>query len=108
VPESGLGRIRQILGSGPRQLPADHQQRYEMLKEELHSGSFLRIAEVLKDLAWRRDRKHHLTVRGKRLFDRAFTFLAGEVVGAQGKDVDVAEARISRTLGRSKAVASAM
>jgi RNA polymerase-interacting CarD/CdnL/TRCF family regulator len=79
-----------------------------MLKEELHSGSVFRIAEVLKDLAWRRDRKHHLTVRGKRLYDRAFSFLIGEVAAAQGQDVDVAEARISRTLSQSIATASAI
>jgi CarD family transcriptional regulator len=106
VPESRLSRVWRILRSDPRKLPSDHNERYEMLKDELHSGSVYRIAEVLRDLAWRRDRRQHLTIRGKRLYDRALEFLAGEVAAAQGEDVDAAESQISGTLSQTIVAAS--
>jgi CarD family transcriptional regulator len=107
VPQSRLSRIWRILRSRPKQLPSDHSQRYEMLKEKLYSGNALRIAEVLRDLAWRRERKKKLTVRGERLYDRGMELLAGEIAGTRHWDVDAAEDRISRTLSQNIATSPA-
>lgn len=101
VPQHRLGQIWRILRSEPTELPPDHKKRYEMLKDKVHSGDVFRIAEVLRDLAWRRKRKRKLTIRGKRVYDRGMEFLAGEIAGVQHRDVDVAERQISNTLSQS-------
>ena len=105
LPQSRLSRVWQILRSQPRKLPSDHNERYAMLKEEIQTGSAFRIAEVLRDLTWRRDEKRRLTTRGKRLYDRSLEFLAGEIAAAEGEEVDAAEAQISGTLSESLAAA---
>jgi CarD family transcriptional regulator len=108
VSQSRLSRIWRILGARPKELPSDHNKRYDMLKEKLRSGSILRIAEVVRDLAWRRERRKNLTVRGKRQYDRGIELLAGEIAGTRHGDVDAAEERISRTLAQSMATSPAM
>jgi CarD family transcriptional regulator len=103
VSRSRLSRILRTLGSAPKELPSDHNKRYEMLKDKLYSGSALRIAEVLRDLAGRRVEKKKLTTRGKRLYDRGMEFLAGEIAGVQHREVDLAENQITNTLSQSTA-----
>ena len=101
VSRSRLSRILRTLGSRPKDLPTNHNKRYEMLKDKLYSGNVLRIAEVLRDLAWRRERRKKWTTRGKRLYDRGMEMLAGEVASARHSDVDAAEYQITRTLEQS-------
>jgi CarD family transcriptional regulator len=101
VSRSRLGRIWHILRSSPEKLPPNHNKRYEMLKDKLYSGNVFRIAEVLRDLAWRKERTRNWTIRGKRLYDRGLELLAGEIAGIQRCDVDVAEDRISTALSQS-------
>ena len=101
VSQSRLSRILRILGSKPKELPTNHNKRYEMLKDKLYSGNALRIAEVLRDLAWRRERRRKWTIRGKRLYDRGMEMLAGELAGARHSDVDAAEYQITETLEQS-------
>jgi RNA polymerase-interacting CarD/CdnL/TRCF family regulator len=79
-----------------------------MLKEKLHTGNAFRVAEVLRDLAWRKERTHKWTVRGKRLYDRGLDFLAGEIASTQHGDVDAAERQISRALSQSMVTSPAM
>jgi RNA polymerase-interacting CarD/CdnL/TRCF family regulator len=52
-----------------------------MLKHELHSGNIFRIAEAVRDLAWRNERKRKWTTHGKRLYDQGMRLLAGEIAG---------------------------
>ena len=108
VSRSRLSRIWRILRSKPKKLHSDHSKRYEMLKEKLHSGNVFRVAEVLRDLAWRKERTHKWTIRGKRLYDRGLDFLAGEIASTQHGDVDAAEHQISRTLSQSVVTSLAM
>jgi CarD family transcriptional regulator len=108
VSQSRLSRIWRILRSQPKKLPSDHNKRYEILKDKLHSGNAFRIAEVLRDLAWRKERKRKWTIRGKRLYDRGIEFLAGEIASTRHGDVDAAEYQISRTLSQSIATSPVM
>jgi RNA polymerase-interacting CarD/CdnL/TRCF family regulator len=108
VSRSRLNRIWRILSSKPQKLPSDHRKRYEMLRDKLYSGSAFRIAEALRDLAWRKERKHKWTTRGKRLYDRGMELLAGEIASTQHGDVDGAAGQITRTLSQSMATSLTM
>jgi CarD family transcriptional regulator len=108
VSQSKLSRIWHILRSKPKTLPSDHAKRDEMLKEKLRSGNVFRVAEVLRDLAWRKERRRSWTTRGKRLYDRGMDLLAGEIAGTQHWDVDIAVQQISKTLSQSIATSPAM
>ena len=98
VSRSRLSRIMSTLGSSPSELPSDHNKRYEVLKDKLYSGNAVRIAEVLRDLAWRREQRKQLTTRGKQLYDRGMEMLAGEIAGARHSEVEAAASQITRTL----------
>jgi CarD family transcriptional regulator len=106
ISESKLKRVWGILRAGPRTLPSDHNKRYALLREKLHDGDIFEIAKVLRDLAWRQEKRRNLTVRGKRLYEESLELLASEVAGAQGSDFDIAEAQISDRLAASIAGAA--
>jgi CarD family transcriptional regulator len=106
ITQSKLKRVWRILRAGPRTLPSDHNKRYALLKEKLRDGDIFEIARVLRDLAWRQEKRRSLTVRGKRLYEESLELLASEVAGAQGSDFDVAEAQISDRLASSIAGAA--
>jgi CarD family transcriptional regulator len=108
VSQSRLSRIWRILRSRPKELPSNHNKRYEMLKDKLQSGSVFRIAEVLRDLSWRNAKKRKWTIRGKRLYDRGMELLAGEIAGSRHWEVDAAEDRISRALSQNMATSPVM
>jgi len=101
ITESKLKQIWSVLGADPNELPSDHNKRYDRLKTKLYSGDILEIAEVLRDLAWRREEKRRLTMRGKRLYNKGMEFLSAEVAGAQDSNVEEAESEISELLFRS-------
>ena len=82
-------------------LPDNHEQRCTLLDEKLSSGDVFAVAEVLRDLAWRREEKRHLTIRGKRLYERGMALLAGEVASVQESDLVDAEILISGVLDKS-------
>jgi RNA polymerase-interacting CarD/CdnL/TRCF family regulator len=106
ISESKLRRVWRILRAGPRTLPSDHNKRYALLKEKLHNRDILEVAKVLRDLAWRRENRQSLTIRGKRLYDKSLELLASEVAGAQGTDFDMAEAQIADRLAASMSSAA--
>lgn len=107
IPEKGLSRLWSILRAEPEDLPGDHKQRYELIQEKLQDGDFFQIAEVVRDLAWRREEKRHLTTVGKRLYETGLGFLATELAAVQGSDVDTAEGQIAQRLEASIASAVA-
>lgn len=108
VSQSRLSRVWRILTSKAKQLPTDHNKRYDALKEKLYSGNLLRIAEVLRDLTWRHEQKRKWTTRGKRLYDRGMQLLAGEIAGSRHWDLDAAQDHISRALDHSIASSQAI
>ena len=106
ITRTRLKRVWRILRAGPRTLPSDHNKRYALLKEKLLDRNIFEIAKVLRDLAWRRENRRSLTIRGKRLYEESLELLASEVAGAQGSDFDIAEAQISDRLAASIADAA--
>jgi RNA polymerase-interacting CarD/CdnL/TRCF family regulator len=98
IPKSELHRVWRILSSDPEVLPSDHNERYAVLKEKLHGGDALEVAEALRDLAWRREQKRSLTTEGKRLYELAMRFLSAEIAVAEGSDMSRIEGQISQSL----------
>jgi CarD family transcriptional regulator len=101
VVEAKLERVWRVLRGNPQTLPSDHEQRCTFLDQKLSSGDVFAIAEVLRDLAWRREEKRHLTMRGNRLYERGMALLAGEVASVQHRDLVDAELLISGVLDKS-------
>lgn len=101
VSGSKLRQIWRVLSTKPELLPKNHKERYELVKQKFHSRDILQIAEALRDLAWRRSRKGHLTQRGKRLYEKAMKRLAGEMAVIQDKAASATQARISQRLNAS-------
>lgn len=91
IEPSEVERIWDLLRSEPEELPKNHKTRHKLLRDKLHAGDIFQVAEVLRDLSWRRKWEDHLTTRGKRIYKEALTFLAGEIAAA--KEIDVSEAK---------------
>jgi CarD family transcriptional regulator len=101
IPRSRVGQVWRVLRADPNALPSDHNKRYALLKDKLAGGDVFEIAEAIRDLAWRKKEKRHLTTRGKRLYERAMMLLASEIAGAQGEDLETAEIEIASKLSAS-------
>ena len=97
--KSQLGRIWRTLRADPETLPSNHKDRYESLQERLRGGDILQVAQVVRDMFWKDHRTRKLTIKGKQLYDRGLTFLAGEVAVVQGCGFAAAEAVILDILG---------
>jgi CarD family transcriptional regulator len=93
-----LGRVWRRLRAQPEILPSDHNERYRLVREKLHDGDILQIAEVLRDLSWKDCQGRKLTSEGKRLYDKGMRLLASEIAAAQGSDLTAAQVSISRAL----------
>ena len=77
-----------------------------MLEEKLYEGGLEQIAEVVRDLAARREMERRLTVRGKRFYQEGMRRLASEIAGAEGSDFATAESEIAETLQEPTASAA--
>jgi CarD family transcriptional regulator len=98
IPKSQVEQIWQVLFSSPDKLPSNHKTRYKFLKEKLHAGDVLQVAEVVRDLTWRQQKKDHLTTRGKRVYEEGIGFLSGEIAAAQNIDIMEADMKIRTKL----------
>jgi RNA polymerase-interacting CarD/CdnL/TRCF family regulator len=107
IPRSRLGRVWRVLRSDPSTLPKDYKKRYAQLTEKLYDASAVEVAQVLRDLAWRRERRNGFTIRGRRLYERGMDLLAGEVASTQGTDLSDAKVQISNVLDTSLATSTA-
>ena len=101
VAKDRLGRVWRVLRGDPNKLPKNHDQRCALLDEKLGSGEIVKIAEAVRDLAWRREERRRFTIRGKRLYERGMALLAGEVASVQESDLLDAEILISGMLDQS-------
>jgi len=106
IAQTKLRRVWRILRKDPRTLPSDHNRRYALLREKILDRDILEIAKILRDLAWRKEDRQSLTVRGKRLYEECLELLASEVAGAQGSEFDTAETQIVDRLDASIAASA--
>jgi CarD family transcriptional regulator len=101
ISRTRLSHLWGILRAEPQALPDEHKERYAVIEDRLQDGDIFQIAEAVRDLAWRREAKRHLTTIGKRLYETSLEFLASELAGVLGSDVDTAEAQIAERLEAS-------
>jgi len=101
IRQSRLNRVWRVLRAAPKKLPAYYKERYESVKSKLRTGDLLQVAEVVRDMAWRRKREGRLNTRGKRMYEEGIRLLAGEIAAAQGTDLLNAEAQVRGRLWES-------
>ncbi|MBN1584119.1 MAG: hypothetical protein JXA89_25640 [Anaerolineae bacterium] len=101
ISKSQLNRVWRILRAEPEPLPADHNERHQLLQEKISSDVFGVVAEAVRDMYWKDHRVRSLTIVGKRLYERGMMLLASEVAVVQGSDYAAAEAMIADILGAS-------
>ncbi|MGC9397302.1 MAG: CarD family transcriptional regulator [Anaerolineae bacterium] len=101
--KASLGSIWKTLAAVPQELPAEHKTRYKLLKEKLKTGNVTQVAEVIRDLAWRRitvDKKK-LNMPGQRIYDKAMRLLSGELAVTQEISVQTAKVQVEDMLEKS-------
>jgi len=101
IPPSKLNQVWHVLLAAPATLPADHKKRYQFLKDKLHTGDTIQVAEVVRDMAWRQEREGHLTTVGKRMYEEGMMLLAGEIAAVQDTELADAEVQIRARLRES-------
>jgi CarD family transcriptional regulator len=99
IQQSRLGCVWRVLRAKAEQLPKNYRTRHAALEPKLRSGDLFQIAEVLRDLAWRR-REDRLTTGDRRAYRKAMHFLVGEVAAVQHINVLDAEAQVRERLRR--------
>jgi CarD family transcriptional regulator len=103
ISESQVDRVWQALSAAPQELPKQHKNRYKLLKDKLQTGDITKVAEVIRDLRWRRMnlKKGKLNVPGQRIYKKALHLLAGELAVAQDIDLQSAKEQIDSMLDES-------
>jgi len=103
ISKAQVSRVWQALSAAPQELPKQHKKRYKLLKEKLQTGDITKVAEVIRDLQWRRLnlKKGKLNVPGQRIYKKAVHLLAGELAVAQDIDLPTAKDQIQDTLEAS-------
>ena len=92
-------QVWRVIRAQPEDLPQNHKTRHKVLQEKLHAGDIFLVAEVLRDLTWRKREEERLTTRGNRIYKEALTFLAAEIAAAQQVDVAEANSQVREKLG---------
>ena len=98
VSESRLKKVWQVLRAEPESLPSEHKERYELVNGKLHAGDVLKVAEAVRDMAWRQKREGSLTTQGKRIYEEGMRILSGEIAASQAIDMADAETQVSERL----------
>ena len=96
---SGLKRVWRVLTGSPQMLPDDFATRRAAIKGKLSSGKIRRVAEALRDLAWRRRQEGSLTTTERRLYRKGMDILAGEIAAAKGVDLEDVKLQVGRQIG---------
>ncbi len=105
TPESRLKEIWNTLRDEPQTLPQNHRTRFKVLSEKLAEGDIHKVAETVRDLAWRRHKREKgLTTRSKRLLRKGVQLLATELAAARDDlDLEKAKKRVRRRVRESVA-----
>ena len=101
IPQSKLEQVWRVLLAHPRTLPTDHKERYALLAAKLSARDVLRVAEVVRDMAWRRRHRGRLTMRGTQMYEDGMMRLAGEIAVVQHIELIDAETEIRNKLDGS-------
>jgi len=101
ISQSKLEQVWGVLLAAPAVLPTDHRERYELLTAKLNARDVLQVAEVVRDVGWRRRRKGSLTTRDTQMYKNGMMRLAGEIAVVQDIELMDAETEIEGKLDSS-------
>jgi CarD family transcriptional regulator len=90
--------ILQALASSPQALENDFRLRQKDVQQRLDSGDVTAVAEVLRDLLWRKRSSAGLSTGDKQLMTKAKRLLAGALVTPPNLDMDVASECLEKLL----------
>ncbi len=76
--QPNLQNVIEVLRDKPDQLPGDYKIRQSGIREKLNTAMPVRIAEVVRDLGWRKA-SAHLSNLDVNLLDESRRLLAGEI-----------------------------
>lgn len=97
IARSRLDELWAVLEGEGQSLPDNNKTRYRLLHEKIGTMDPLKVAEVVRDMVWRR-REKPLKVRGKQIYRKALRFLISEVAAAQTITISKAEAQVRSRL----------
>ncbi len=95
--KSILQNVIEVLRDEPHQLPGDYKQRQSRIREKLASAIPVRIAEVVRDLGWRKD-SAHLSSMDANLLEKSRSMLASEIAVVNDVQIDHALQLIDRNV----------
>lgn len=95
-----LMRVFETLSDQPAGLPLDYKERQDAVWEKLKTGRPILIAEVVRDLAWRKEHLH-LTKKDNDLLSRGQKLLAAEMALVADTGLAEANAQIEAALAAS-------
>jgi CarD family transcriptional regulator len=95
--QARLARVLETLRGVPHQLSKDFRKRQERIRTKLATARPVKVAEVVRDLTFRRKQKH-LTKVDKRLLNRGRELLAAEMAAATDTKILDAHGTISTAL----------
>jgi CarD family transcriptional regulator len=91
ISPSGLEQLWRVLLGAPMSLPSKHTELAAVLQDKLATGDVLKVAEVVRDLAWRRlETRSGSTAKG--LYEDGIRLLVGEIAATQR--IEFADAEI--------------
>ena len=97
VDADGLEKVFSVLRAEHTEEPANWSRRFKANMEKLHSGSVIKVSEVVRDL-WRRDRDKGLSAGEKRMLAKARSILVAELALAEKVEEDKAEIMLDEVL----------
>lgn len=97
VDADGLERVFGVLRAPHVEEPTNWSRRYKANLEKLHSGSVMKVAEVVRDL-WRRERERGLSAGEKRMLAKARQNLVSELALAEQVNEERAEVLLDEVL----------
>jgi len=101
-----LQSVIEVLRDKPRQLPGDYKKRQSRIREKLSAAKPVRIAEVVRDLGWRKD-SAHLSRQDASLLEKSRRLLAREIAVVNDVKIDHALQLIDHNVKMSIIAATA-
>ena len=98
VSKEMVREVLEVLAADPTDLPKKHKRRYKVCQDKLDTADTIQIAEVVRDLTWRRLKNDKLNVPGRRIYKKALKLLVGELAVAQDVSLQDAEEQINEAL----------
>ena len=93
-------KVLDLLAVGENGSNGDWKDRFKENSDRMRTGSLFEVAGVLKSLIALHQSKP-LSFREKKMLDRAWQLLVGEIAMARGLTREAVETQLSKTLGKS-------